>query len=74
MLAWAPPARVLSVRLHRNFTGGLGTQMLKRKRKDSDTEQEGEDRPGKRNRDVKVIAEHCTSRTRHLPRTCLMCP
>lgn len=46
---------------YKNFTGGLGTQMLKRKRKDSDAE-EGDDRPVKRNRDVTIVAEHYNAR------------
>lgn len=62
-----PPASVLvpltreEIEKYKNFTGGLGTQMLKRKRKDSDAE-EGDDRPVKRNRDVTIVAEHYNAR------------
>lgn len=46
---------------HRNYPGGIGSQLLKRKRKE--IEDNGGDGPAERNlkrtRDVGLIAEHC---------------
>ncbi len=47
--------------LYSNYTGGVGTQILKRnkRKRDDNEQQDDDDRPSKRTRDVGLIAEHC---------------